>query len=87
MFYGLLCSILISGIFCLINCIGKKGKKTVTDTTYVVGGRPHIRLQEDRFIRKSVSKTKMSSDSGSGGGSGHHRSSGGRSHGGGGHRR
>lgn len=88
MLYALIGSFVIAGIFCLINCIGKKGKKTVTDTTYVVGGRPHIRLQEDRFIRKSVSKTKISSDSGSGGGgSGHHRSAGGRSHGGGGHRR
>ena len=47
-----------------------------------------MRLREDRFIRKTVSKTKIERDSGSGGGgSGHHMSAGGRSHGGAGHSR
>ena len=86
--HGILGAFVISAIFCLINCFSRKGKKTTTDSTYVVGGRPLIRLREDRFIRKTVSKTKIERDSGSGGGgSGHHRSAGGHSHGGAGHSR
>ena len=77
----------IAGIFLLINCFGKKGKKTTTDSTYVVGGRPLVRLRKDRYIRKSVTKTKIQTDSGSGGGGGHHTSAGGVSHGGAGHSR
>ena len=82
-----LAAFVIAGIFLLINCFGKKGKKTTTDSTYVVGGKPLMRLREDRYIRKSVTKTKIQTESGSGGGSGHHRSAGGVSHGGAGHSR
>ena len=84
-------SFVIAVIFLVINCFSRKGKKTTTSSTYVAGGRPVIRLREDRFLRKSVSKVKIESSSGSGGGSrgggGSHRSSGGSSFGGGGHRR
>ena len=84
-------SFVIAMIFLAINCIGRKGKKTTTSATYVAGGRPVIRLKEDRFIRKSLSKAKIQTSSGSGGGSrgggGSHRSAGGSSFGGGGHRR
>lgn len=83
-------SFVIALIFFVINCFGRKGKKTTTSSTYVAGGRPVIRLREDRFIRTSVSKTKIqtsSSSGGGGGGGGSHRSSGGSSFGGGGHRR
>ncbi len=83
-------SFVIAAIFLAINCFSRKGKKTTTSSTYVVGGRPVIRLKEDRFLRKSVSKTKIetsSSSGGGGGGGGSHRSSGGSSFGGGGHRR
>ena len=86
---SILGSFVVAAIFCLINCFSRKGKKTTTDSTYVVGGRPRLRVKEDRFIRKSVSKVKIDRDSGgSGGGShGHHMSAGGRSHGGAGHSR
>lgn len=79
-------SFVIALIFLVINCIGRKGKKTTTSSTYVAGGRPVMRLREDRFLRKSVSKVRMQSSSSSGGGGGH-RSAGGSSFGGGGHRR
>ena len=83
-------SFVIAVIFFVINGIGRRGKKTTTSSTYVAGGRPVIRLREDRFIRTSVTKTRIQSDSssgGGGGGGGSHRSSGGSSFGGGGHRR
>ena len=82
-----LISFAVAGVFLLVNCFGKKGKKTTTDSTYVVGGKPLMRLREDRYIRKSVTKTKIQTDSGSGGGGGHHTSAGGVSHGGAGHSR
>lgn len=83
-------SVVIAALFFAINWSGKKGKKTVTNLTYVNGGNPTLKRKEDRFINKTVTKTKIESNSGSGGrsgGGGHHRSSSGRSHGGGGHRR
>ncbi len=86
----LLGSFVIAMIFFAVNCIGRRGKKTTTSSTYVAGGRPVIRLREDRFIRTSVSKTRIqtsSSSGGGGGGGGSHRSAGGSSFGGGGHRR
>jgi len=87
----LLGSFVIAAIFFAVNCIGRRGKKTTTSSTYVAGGRPVIRLREDHFIRTSVTKTRIQTDSssggGGGGGGGSHRSSGGSSFGGGGHRR
>ena len=79
-------ALIVAGIFFLVNIFSKKGKSTVNDVTYVVGGRPTLRKKEDRFIRKSVSKVKINTDSGSGGG-GRHTSAGGSSFGGGGHSR
>ncbi len=79
-------ALLVAGIFFLVNIIGKKGKSTVNQATYVVGGRPTLRWKEDRFIRKSVSKVKINTDSNSSGG-GRHTSAGGSSFGGGGHSR
>jgi len=88
----LLGSFVIALIFLAVNCIGRKGKKTTTSTTYVAGGGPIIRLKEDRFLRKSLNRVRIQSDSSSsggsgGGGGGIHTSSGGSSFGGGGHRR
>jgi uncharacterized membrane protein YgcG len=86
----LLGSFVIAAIFFAINCFSKKGKKTTTSSTYVIGGRPVIRLMEDRFLRKSLNRVRIQSDSssgGGGGGGGSHRSAGGSSFGGGGHRR
>lgn len=81
-------AIVISLIFLLVNWSSKKGKRTTTNRTYVVGGNPVFRRREDRFLYKNVTKQKIESSSSSGGGGGgHHRSSGGHSHGGGGHRR
>lgn len=83
-------SFVIAAIFFAINCFGKKGKKTTTNSTYVAGGRPVIRWKEDRFLRKSLNRVRIQSDSssgGGGGGGGSHRSAGGSSFGGGGHRR
>ncbi len=86
----LISSLVIAAVFMIINWSSKKGKRTTTDRTYVVGGNPSFRRREDRFLYKNVTKRKIekSSSSGSGGGGGgHHRSASGRSHGGGGRRR
>ena len=86
--YILIAALVIAVIFLLINWSSKKGKRTTTDRTYVVGGNPTFRRREDRFLYKNVTKRKIEKSSGSGGGGGgHHRSSGGHSHGGGGGRR
>ncbi len=81
-------AIVVSLVFLLVNWSSKKGKRTTTNRTYVVGGNPAFRRKEDRFLYKNVTKQKIESNSSSGGGGGgHHHSSGGHSHGGGGHRR
>ena len=85
--YILIAAVVISLIFLIANWSSKKGKRTTTDRTYVVGGNPTFRRKEDRFLYKNVTKRKIETDSSSGGGGGHHRSAGGHSHGGGGHRR
>ena len=67
-----------------------RGSKTVNLTTYVEGGKPELKRQEDIFLRKTVTKRHIERTTGSGGGGGgggHHTSSRGVSHGGGGHRR
>ena len=67
-----------------------RGSKTVNLTTYVEGGKPELKRQEDIFLRKTVTKRHIERNTGSGGGGGgggHHTSSRGVSHGGGGHRR
>ena len=67
-----------------------RGSKTVNLTTYVEGGKPELKRQENIFLRKTVTKRHIERNTGSGGGGGgggHHTSSRGVSHGGGGHRR
>ena len=68
-----------------------KLKKSLSPMNYVSQQDTHFYVQEDVFLRKHISKTHISSDSGrsgGGGGGGHsHMSSGGHSHGGGGHHR
>ena len=85
--YILIAAVVISLIFLIVNWSSKKGKRTVTNRTYVVGGNAVFRRKEDRFLYKNVTKRKIESNSSSGGGGGHHHSSGGHSHGGGGHSR
>ena len=80
----------IALIYAGVNMSQAPGADTTTATTYVPGGKPNLKVQRDDFLRKTVSKVKIETDSSrsSGGGSyGHHSSSGGYSHGGGGHRR
>lgn len=84
--YILIAALVIALVFLLVNWSSKKGKRTTTDRTYVVGGNPTFRRREDRFLYKNVTKHKIEKSS-SGGGGGHHRSAGGHSHGGGGGRR
>lgn len=88
--YILIAALVIAIVFLLVNWSSKKGKRTTTDRTYVVGGNPTFRRREDIFLYKNVTKHKIeksSSSGGSGGGGGHHTSAGGHSHGGGGGRR
>lgn len=77
-------------IFVLFNLSGKEGKKTTQATTYLQGGRPDFKVNNDRFLRKTTTKRRIETSSGGGhggGGGGHHTSSGGHSHGGGGRSR
>lgn len=85
---------LIYAVVCLKNA---KAKDTTTAATYVLNGRPVVRVREDRFIRKDVVRRHIERDHSGGGGGGshhsgggsygHHSSSSGHSHGGGGRRR
>jgi len=84
--------LVVAVIFILVNLSGKEGKKTTSVNTYVAGGgSPVFKVNENRFIRKTVTKRHIDRDSGSGGrsggGGGHHTSAGGHSHGGGGRSR
>ena len=81
----------IALIYGLVCANQEVGKDTTTPMTYVPA-KPRILRQNDLFTRKTVSKTKIEtqssgSRSGGGGSYGHHSSSGGHSHGGGGRRR
>ena len=62
-------------------------KKSLSPINYVSQQDTNFYVQDDLFLRKHVSRTHISSDSGGGGGGGghSHMSSGGHSHGGGGH--
>ena len=84
--YIFIASLVIAAFYVLINWSSKKGEVTTTSTTYVENGKPNVTRVMDVFIRKSVTKHKIETSSGSGG-SGGHISSGGHSHGGGGHSR
>ncbi len=85
--YIFIAAVIIAVVFLIVNWSSKKGKRTTTDRTYVVGGNATFRRREDRFLYKNVTKHKIEKSSSSGGGGGHHRSAGGHSHGGGGHSR
>ncbi|MBQ9991026.1 MAG: TPM domain-containing protein [Lachnospiraceae bacterium] len=79
-------------IFFFANYGGRKGKKTIAATTYVKNGRPNMRVKEDQFLTKTVTKRHIPKSSGGRGGGGGgfgggHVSAGGHSHGGGGGRR
>lgn len=85
---------IVALIYMFVNLHQKKAKNTTTPNTYVAGGRPIVRNQSDRFLRKHVTQRRIETSSSSGGGSrssggggGHHRSSSGASHGGGSRRR
>lgn len=86
-FISLPAALIIGLVFFLVHRGGKRGKKTITSTTYVESGRPKIREQQDIYLTKTVTKRKIERSSGSSGGGGSHTSAGGRSHGGGGHSR
>lgn len=80
-------ALIVTAIYLGINLFHSKGKKTTVPNTYVEGGRPVIKRNEDIFLHKHVTKRRIESSSGGGGGGGgHHVSSGGHSHGGGGGR-
>lgn len=80
----LIVSLVISAFYIMGNWKSKLGKVTTTSTTYVENGTPNMTRREDRFIRKSVTKRKIETNSGGGGGG---FSGGGGGHGGGGHSR
>jgi uncharacterized membrane protein YgcG len=76
---------IVTAIYLTFNLIQSKGKKTTVANTYVAGGRPLMRRNEDIFMHKHVTQHHIDTSSGGGGGGGgHHISSGGHSHGGGG---
>jgi len=85
--YGLVIAAVAMIIYIAVNWKTKSGKVTVTAKTYLISGSSLFPVSNDIFIRKSVSKTRISSESSVGGGGGHHTSGGGGSHGGGGHSR
>lgn len=80
----------VAAAVCMMIFVGvhwsyKKGKKTVTATAYVNGGRPKLNKKEDVFINKVVTRRKIETSSGGHGGGG--RSGGGGGSHGGGHSR
>lgn len=84
---SLVVALIVMAIYIAVNWKGKSGKVTTTSRTYLVGGKAAFPSYNDLFLRKTVSKVRLSSNSSSGGGGGHHVSGGGGSHGGGGHSR
>ena len=84
-------AIIATVIFICINWQSRSGEKTTTPVTYLEGGKEHFVNKQDIFVRKSVVKHRIESNSGGGSHSGGHSSGhsggGGGSHGGGGHSR
>lgn len=84
---------IVAVIYACVHLFQAKAKDTTNSSTYVAGGRPVMKVCQDDFIRKSVTKRRIESSSSSGGSrssggrGGSHRSSSGVSHGGGGRRR
>lgn len=77
---------IVAVIFFSVNWKSRSGTRTTTPTTYINGGRARFVDSRDIFIRKSVVKRRIESESSGGGRSGGGHGGGG-SHGGGGHRR
>ena len=86
-------SVIISGIFVLVQNSNYKNKMTVSGGTYFRKNSFVMHSNYDNFLRTDVSRVRIESSSSGGGGGGgsrggsSHRSSSGRSHGGGGRRR
>ena len=90
-FFGIavIIALVVTLVYFLIHKSSKAAANTVKNETYLEG-MPEFPIREDRFIRKSVTKTRIETSSGGpggGGGGGGHISGGGGSHGGGGHSR
>lgn len=79
--------ILAAVLFIPANWKSKSGSKTTTAMTYVSGGQERFLNKQDIFIRKSVVKRHIETNSGGSGGHSGGHSGGGGSHGGGGHSR
>lgn len=61
---------LVAGVVYVISgSVSKIGKETTTPVTYIVGGKPTVNRQEDQFLTKHVTKTRIQSSSSGGGGS------------------
>lgn len=80
-------------IYAAVHLTQKPAQKTTTVNTYVAGGQPVMNRKGDDFVRKSLTKRHIQTNTGGGGssggsshsgGGGHHVSSSGASHGGGG---
>lgn len=89
-FSGAIWPFIVTGIFFTIYVVTKSrgtiGKDTTTAMTYLISDRLSFPLNDDTFLRKTVTKRYDPPSSSSGGGGGH-RSGGGGSHGGGGRSR
>lgn len=86
----ILAGIIAAVIFIPMNWKSRSGSRTTTATTYVNGSMGHFVNKQDIFLRKSVTKRRIETDSGRSGGhssGGGHSGGGGGSHGGGGHSR
>ena len=81
----LIVAVVITGIFILCNAKTKRGKKTTHMDTYVNSGDMNMHVQEDQFLSKSVTKTKIQSSSGGSHGGGGRGGGGGFGGGGGRH--
>ena len=81
-------ALVIGFIYYSVNKADKKGKKTTTATTYVIGNKPDIKVAQDVLYDKKTVTYRVQSNSGggSGGGGGSRSSSGGHSYSGGGGR-
>ncbi|MBQ6806870.1 MAG: TPM domain-containing protein [Lachnospiraceae bacterium] len=82
---SLIVGLIAAVIFILVNWKSRSGKDTTTAVTYVEGKRADFSNNRDVFIRKTVTKRHIETNSGGGGG--HSGGGGGGSHGGGGHSR
>ncbi|MEO3945302.1 TPM domain-containing protein [Gorillibacterium sp. CAU 1737] len=73
-------ALVIGGVVVGLMAYRSGGRVTVTGGTYLNHNSSSLLDQEDRYIRTTVTKTKISNDNNSGGGGGGGTSSGGHSH-------